>query len=152
MTRIDRDNGEYDRYCGSVWKLRNTPCTQLVRNGLRFLIAPSRRECCMCCTAAQGCGILSRNWLRNATFEGTFDYRGTIVYKWNKKGLQNNYYGATADDALVPVFIDMQPNDYFDYHVDSYKERIEGGASVFDLPNYCDPSKKCPLISICSLL
>lgn len=105
----------------------------------------------MCCNAQQGCGILNRNWLFNATYEGTSDFNGQQINKWNKKGLQNNYYAATADSKQVPVFVDMQPDDYIEYDVNSYVERIVD-PSVFDLPSYCDPSKKCPFISICSLL
>ena len=31
--RVDRDNGKGDRYCGSVYKLQNTPCSHIVTEG-----------------------------------------------------------------------------------------------------------------------
>ena len=46
--RVDRDNGRYDRYCGfnGVRAFQNTPCTQLVTQGVRWLIYPEYKDCC----------------------------------------------------------------------------------------------------------
>lgn len=46
--RIDRVNGRYDRYCGfnGVRAFQNTPCTQLVVNGMRWVIYPEKQDCC----------------------------------------------------------------------------------------------------------
>ena len=32
--RVDRENGKGDRYCGSVWKLTDTPCSHIVVEGM----------------------------------------------------------------------------------------------------------------------
>ena len=70
--RIDRVNGRYDRYCGfnGAKAFTDTPCTQLVVNGMRWLIYPAKQECCQCCTSEQGCGVLFPTWMNNATFVG----------------------------------------------------------------------------------
>jgi hypothetical protein len=149
-TRIDRENGEYDRYCGSVHYFTNTPCTHLVRDGKRYLIFPELNNCCLCCNQAHGCGILKRDWLSNATFIGYEEYNGVKVGKWNKPGLQNNYYAATADSRQVPVYIDQVPNDFMAFNVESYQEKITD-PSVFDLPSICSSQQSCPLISICTI-
>ena len=46
--RVDRDNGRYDRYCGfnGVRFFQDTPCTQLVIDGVRWMIYPGKQECC----------------------------------------------------------------------------------------------------------
>ena len=46
--RVNRDNGRYDRYCGfnGVRFFQDTPCTQLVINGVRWMIYPEKQECC----------------------------------------------------------------------------------------------------------
>lgn len=70
--RIDRANGRYDRYCGLNGEKAfvDTPCTQLVVEGMRWLIYPEKQECCQCCTSEQGCGVLFPTWMNNATFIG----------------------------------------------------------------------------------
>ena len=40
MQRIDRENGMFDRYCGSTYLLRNTPCTHYVDENQRYLHFP----------------------------------------------------------------------------------------------------------------
>ena len=46
--RIDRDNGRYDRYCGfnGIRAFQNTPCSQLVIDGQRWIIYPEKQDCC----------------------------------------------------------------------------------------------------------
>ena len=38
--RIDRENGKWDRYCGTVYKFTNTPCSHYVKEGKRYLHFP----------------------------------------------------------------------------------------------------------------
>merc|ERR1711874_365779 len=33
--RVDRTNGNFDRYCGTVYKFSDTPCSHIVRDGKR---------------------------------------------------------------------------------------------------------------------
>ena len=67
--RVDRSYGKYDRFCGSMVSLE-TPCTQLDRNGKRFISYPFMRQCCYCCDSAHGCVVPPRDWLKNAKYAG----------------------------------------------------------------------------------
>jgi hypothetical protein len=151
--RTDRANGKYDRYCGSVYKLTDTPCTHLVVDGLRYLVFPQKQYCCMCCTAAKGCGIMRRDWVgaANGTFLGYEEVSGRKCEKWDAKGLQSNFYWVTADADQVPVKLEMVPNSLTNYKVESFKKGPID-SSVFNVPSYCSPTQKCPAISVCSLL
>ena len=57
--RVDRENGRYDRYCGTVKKFKDTKCSHIVSNGDRYLYYPELNDCCYCCDSSNGCGILS---------------------------------------------------------------------------------------------
>lgn len=39
--------------------------------------------------------------------QGEVDVRGVAAYKWGKRGLQPNYWYASADDAQVPLQMDQ---------------------------------------------
>jgi len=69
MSRLDRNNGQYNTFCNTIVDGR-LPCIQLVRDEKRYMIFPSIRLCCFCCDASHGCGILRRDWLRTAKFAG----------------------------------------------------------------------------------
>ena len=148
MSRVDRANGHYDRYCGSNGDkaFDNTPCTQLVRNGTRFLVYPKLRTCCACCTDAQGCGIVKPTWLAGATYLGTvLSPKGVNLTKWNKKGLQSNiYYERTSDRRMEALL--QEPDDFQYFDTASYHTKVT--ASTFDLPSWCKPDK-CSFLSIC---
>jgi len=103
----------------------------------------------MCCTAAEGCGVLRPDWLSNSTFIG-YNTTGTVKYQvWDKKGLQDNYYWQ-ADDSQAPYIIDQQPNDLMVFDVTTFKKgAVDPG--VFALPSYCSPDHKCPLLSVCTV-
>jgi hypothetical protein len=149
--RVDRDNGRYDRYCGfngmKQWK--DTPCTQYVAGGDRFLFYPKLNECCYCCSAEHGCGILKPDWMTGASFIGIEDHNGVNSYKWDQKGLQHNYYFETVSEKStdrVMLGIYQEPNDYQDFHLD----RSIPNKSDFTLPSQCKKSTKCSLISTCT--
>ena len=79
---VYRGNGRSDRYCVSVHPLADTPCIHLATGGTRYLIFPQLGECCVCCTAAGGCGPLSPHWLDNATYQGEVQLRGMAARSW----------------------------------------------------------------------
>lgn len=86
MQRIDRTDGKYEMICGSIQPNISTACTQLVRDNKTYLIFPERRVCCMCCDSAHGCGILKRDWLKEAKYEGNETISGESFYKWSIPG------------------------------------------------------------------
>ncbi|CAG9311664.1 unnamed protein product [Blepharisma stoltei] len=151
MYRIDRANGRFDRYCGLVGfrVLTNAPCSHIVVGGNRFLYYPNDGTCCFCCNAAQGCGMLKPTWLDNATFIDTEVHMGVQAYKWNKQGLQNNFYFETAvasPSSRVMLGIYQEPNDLMDFHKITYS--VPSG--IFDLPKTCSLKTVCPEISTCT--
>ncbi|KAF5831746.1 hypothetical protein DUNSADRAFT_12616 [Dunaliella salina] len=146
---IDRLNGQGDRYCGSIHPLTRTPCRHLVTRGNRYLIFPELKQCCLCCVAAQGCGILSPRWLDDAEFQGTTHLYGKEVYKWSKKGVQGNFYYSTADEAQLPVELYQVPNDRQTLNTSTFSP--EGVTpDLIEVPRYCKP--RCPLASVCTFL
>ncbi len=68
--RVDRANGRYSLFCGTVLPNVTTACTHLTVENKRYIIFPQRKQCCFCCDASHGCGILKRNWLEGATYLG----------------------------------------------------------------------------------
>ena len=150
--RVDRDNGKYDRYCGTIYKFRDAACSHIVSGGNRFLYFPQKNYCCNCCNDEHGCGILKPDWLSGATFLGLeTDADGTVLEKWDKPGMQSNYYYSTHDENRIMRKIDQVPNDIQDFDVNSFYRGIRD-SKVFDLPSQCDPEFKCPFLSICTLL
>ncbi len=147
--RVDRATGAHDRYCASV-NSDDTPCSHIIVGGYRYLYYPQENSCCMCCTSANGCGITSASWLSDATFQGYTTMNGYKTEKWEKSGLQSNYYYVLADGSGTPVELDQTPNDYMAFNISTFKV---GGApaSVFDLPSICTPSNTCPFFSICTV-
>ena len=147
--RVDRANGKWDRYCGSVEVFTDTPCSHIVVDGNRYLWFPQKNYCCFCCNAAEGCGVLSPNWLSAATWVGTNTTNGYSVDVWDDKGLQDNFYSAVAG-TLIPVEINQVPNDNQIFNPETYLPYIKD-PSVFDLPSsQCTTSNTCPLLSTCT--
>ncbi|KNC53032.1 uncharacterized protein AMSG_09324 [Thecamonas trahens ATCC 50062] len=150
---VTRVNGKYDRYCGSVEIARNTPCNHLVvpsasGQQVRYLDFPERKYCCQCCTQAQGCGVVSPDWMANATFEGETTYGGYNTYEWNAKGLQANLYYETVDGS-IPVRLNQVPDDVQDFDPTTWSTAPLDD-SLFDVPSYC--GGKCYTSVVCDLL
>ena len=150
--RVDRDNGHYDRYCGSVYTFSNTPCSHIVVEGDRYLYFPEKNYCCYCCSSDHGCGLLKPNWLDGAKFVDYVKEEGdeTVFEKWNKPGLQDNFYMARASDRVMRQ-MDQVPNDIQTFDMASYYEGIRD-ENVFNLPDKCSKKFTCPIYSVCSAL
>lgn len=85
MTRIDRDNGDWDRYCGLTHHFDAGACNQYVTNGDRYLHYPKQDDCCYCCSSDHGCGVLKNDWISDGEFVDSEDIDGqTGALKWNK--------------------------------------------------------------------
>ncbi len=134
----------------------DTPCTQLVNNGIRYLIFPalSPPSCCKCCTDAQGCGIVSPDWMvqSNGTYLGqsplTTPVWSGVADAWNVEGLQPNVWA--QDLTARPVQLAMVPDDYFFYDPTTYSKNSPQPADLFTVPSYC--TAQCPLLSICTFV
>lgn len=66
--RVDRTDGQHEILCGSVLPNVASPCTHLVKDKKRYIVYPERRQCCMCCDEAHGCGVSQRDWLKDAKY------------------------------------------------------------------------------------
>ena len=147
--RVDRENGQYDRYCGPIFPFRNTPCSQIVSEGVRYIYFPDKDYCCNCCSSKHGCGILKPDWMESATFvDYVTEEDGVIYEKWDKKGLQSNFYFASAKDRTLRRII-QEPNDIQDFDTSSFRPEISD-VSVFNLPQKCRKDFMCPLLSTCT--
>jgi len=150
---VTRENGRYDRYCGTngVKAFQDTPCNHLVVNGIRFLLYPEKKECCNCCTAAQGCGILKKNWLEGAQYLETETWNGHDVTRWNKPGLQDNFYLERTSDRHMVQMAQM-PNDIQNFDPDSFSATVD--PSLFQLPSWASDcaNTKCSFFSVCRRL
>lgn len=146
---VERDIGKGDRYCGSVYPFKETPCRHIVTEGKRYLDFPNKNYCCMCCNSSQGCGIVSPTWLNDAEYQGRAVVNDILTYKWLKKGLQSNYYYATADEHQIPIELDQWPNAFQFFHKDTFVTKPTD-PSLVHVPDYC--VDKCPFYSVCTLL
>lgn len=146
-TRVDRENGIGDRYCGSAYPFHNTPCTHLVRDNMRLLVFPEHQYCCKCCSSPEGCGIVSPDWLVNATYLGRDIIYGITCDKWNKPGLQNNYYWQALDHT--PRRITMEYTEQMTFRHDTFKT-TKPDAGLFDYPSDMDCSVSC--YGLCAVL
>ena len=155
--RIDRANGVHDRYCGLTHHLTDQPCNQYVKNGDRYLHYPETNECCYCCSADHGCGVLTPNWMSDSDFVGTAEVSGVQTYQWNKVGSQDNFYFETTEtDPLqrIPIEIDMgagSTTEFIQYQ-DKATFTTTVNPQVFVLPSTCSKSIACPSTSICARL
>merc|ERR1740117_1950068 len=70
LTRIDLDNGQNNIYCAENSPGVTSKCSQFVSNGDRYVYKPEHDDCCYCCSADQGCGVLDQDWMKG-------DYIGT---------------------------------------------------------------------------
>jgi hypothetical protein len=88
--RVDRVNGRYDIFCGTVLPNVTTSCQHITADSKRWLVFPQRSQCCFCCDAAHGCGILKPDWLADAVYKGQDKIVDTLYDKWSKDGTTVN--------------------------------------------------------------
>lgn len=101
----------------------------------------------MCCDAAHGCGILKRDWLKNAKFAGKEDISGQTFNKFVDAAEQIDYW-ATTDSAQIPRKLIEGGKLTKDWIMNTYSEDPIAD-SIFALPDYCSPSNLCPKTSKC---
>ena len=152
--RVDRENGKYDRFCGSIYKFQDTPCSHIVADGNRYLYFPDKNYCCKCCENKDGCGVLKPDWLEGGKFiDLEKDTNGVYLEKWDKPGMQSNFYWgvhSNVEEERIMRRVDQVPNDMQDFDVSSFYRGIRDH-KVFDLPSKCDPNFKCSWFSVCTI-
>ena len=149
-SRLDRQSGRYDRYCGTVYKFQDTPCTHYVSEGMRYLHFPDKNYCCMCCTSEKGCGVLKPNWMEGANMVNEYENdEGKYIQVWRKDGSQTNLIHVYKDTGMIWI-IDMQPNDIMKFDAKTYKEDFD--EDLLSLPQICNPNNKCGFFTTCSAI
>ena len=76
---------------------------------------------------------------------------GTPAYKWNRPGLQSNYYYETvAENPLDRVLLEINqiPDDDQKYDKDSFTTDFD--ESLLDLPAACSGASACGVLSTCT--
>ncbi len=144
---ITRENGKWDRYCGTVYPFRSTPCTHIVSGGNRYLHFPEKNYCCFCCSAAQGCGMLKPDWTDGAVFVRDYvDEKGRTIHVYDKKGMQSNLIHITDDKKQI-IRIEQIPNDDQVFNEDSFSTTVD--PAVFNLPDICKVENACGKLTTC---
>lgn len=122
LTRVDRDNGQYDLFCSGVVKNEKVPCQQFITRGWRYITYGSKLEkCCTCCNSSNGCDILKRNWMDGSQFVGYDEVNGLKVGKWiSKKDIVDRVYIYTIDQGY-PVVSWVGSDVYQEYDLKQYQ-------------------------------
>jgi hypothetical protein len=157
-TRLDRDNGVNDLFCGSVKSKVNAKCTMLTTKGVRLIIYPDYKECCVCCTDNKGCGILKPDWNANAKYNGQFtDPKNGVKYnKWTQPHFSEDsvYNQIVEGGKRVPYQMYVPAPDgsaeWWEFNTNTYKESVP--EDIFTLPFYCNLKKRCGLFTTCTLV
>jgi hypothetical protein len=68
--RMDLASDFNDAICQSISKDTQTQCSQIIVNDFMYVNLPDKNLCCKCCTAAQGCTVEPRDWLKDFKFSG----------------------------------------------------------------------------------
>jgi hypothetical protein len=155
--RVDRSNGRYNSFCGSVLPNVTTSCQQYTVNNRRWIVFPQKNTCCFCCDSAHGCGIVKPNWLNGSDYKGASKLAdGNIYDEWSKDGdVGYNLFWATTNEDQIPRRLDANGKDIVDFNTYSFENQtIPFPDSVFALPSSCNPEKinNCPLQSVCGQL
>ncbi|GBG67277.1 hypothetical protein CBR_g88566 [Chara braunii] len=142
-SRIDRDVGRGDRFCGTVWPIRRTPCSHVVVGGVRYLVFPEHRYCCQCCRASDGCGIRPRTWLANATYIGRENVEGYDCNKWKQTHKDTtNYWQVIADSTPMRIYV--EPRTQLTFRHDTFKLMNSIDSDIFSLPHGYGCEQRCP--------
>jgi hypothetical protein len=100
--RVDRINGRYDLFCGTVIPNVTTACQHITVDNKRWLVFPQRSQCCFCCDSAHGCGILKPDWLADAEYKGQDKIVDTLYDKWSKDGTYVDMQATSATTISGP--------------------------------------------------
>lgn len=152
--RADKINGRYDDTCASILPNVSTPCQHLITNQKRYIVFPEKKQCCFCCDAAHGCGIVKPNWFEDGKYLGQEKIVDTLYDKWVKPGnffiyvdVSDAFYWATADANQIPRrFAEDNNTHIIDYLTHTFVNKTIPD-SIFAIPTYCNTT--CASTTIC---
>eukprot|EP01064_Diplonema_japonicum_P038058 TRINITY_DN9104_c1_g1_i1.p1 TRINITY_DN9104_c1_g1~~TRINITY_DN9104_c1_g1_i1.p1 ORF type:complete len:208 (+),score=30.42 TRINITY_DN9104_c1_g1_i1:234-857(+) len=106
VSRQDHGQGQRDEMCRSIAgkEFSEEPCSNFVApDGWRYLYFHADKDsCCRYCNTSFGCGVIRRDWLSGAAYQGQLTIGGRVCDGWLQGGNEANYYYATADAAQQP--------------------------------------------------
>lgn len=146
-SRVDRDSGRYNAFCGlsGPYSAIDTPCSELVVGGNRYVYYSQLNQCCFCCNAEQGCDVLLPWWLDNAVFIDKEFHNGYSTYKWETLSGSGGplFYYETADTFAVNraiISIYEEPNKFMDFSGTKFNYVPD---NIFNLPSICNTTYTC---------
>lgn len=78
--------------------------------------------CCMCCTAAEGCKITERDWLKEYVYAGRKSMNWDVYDAWTLYDMPvNRTYYASIDPKSIPRRMDFGTYG-IDFMVGTYSE------------------------------
>lgn len=84
--RADKVTGRFDPTCSSILPNVTTRCQHLVVDQKRYIVFPDKSQCCICCDASHGCGIVKQDWFKDGKYLGQERIVDTMYDKWVKPG------------------------------------------------------------------
>lgn len=142
--RIDKESGHNEKFCKNFGvSSDNGPCTQIVKNGKRYIIHPKRKTCCICCFKENGCGINSPDFLsRESTLERNLSGEGKPkTFFLSNFGLKRY----TINSNGIPLKI---RSDFSEIKFENFRTKLDGDAD-FELPDFANCENNCPSFSVC---
>lgn len=85
--RADKITGRFDPTCSSILPNVTTRCQHLVVDQKRYIVFPDKSQCCICCDASHGCGIVKQDWFKDGKYLGQERIVDTMYDKWVKPGI-----------------------------------------------------------------
>eukprot|EP01060_Flectonema_neradi_P003888 TRINITY_DN12537_c0_g1_i1.p1 TRINITY_DN12537_c0_g1~~TRINITY_DN12537_c0_g1_i1.p1 ORF type:complete len:210 (+),score=42.69 TRINITY_DN12537_c0_g1_i1:58-687(+) len=145
VSRTDHGKGQMDELCRSIKGKKNSdePCTMIVaKDGWRYIQFPEESSCCKYCNVSSGCGIIKKDWLKGAAYQGQKTIQGRLCNGWMQQGGEKNYYYATADAAQDPCeYYEGYPTflngiNIWMYSTTQYKTGPQD-PKLFEVPSTC---------------
>ena len=83
-SRVDRANGRYNPFCGTILSDQTTPCQQFFTDDKLWITFPAKQICCFCCDAAHGCKMSEPDALKDAVYvdRERLDQDDVLMDKW----------------------------------------------------------------------
>ncbi|KAL4505885.1 hypothetical protein ABPG72_013646 [Tetrahymena utriculariae] len=144
-SRLSRSNGKQDPFCIGYLNYNTTsaPCEHLTVNNTRWMYYPDEDNCCYCCNAEQGCGILKPDWLQGATFLGLEEVYGTPAFYWvmyEGPNKPNYVWETTEANPLERSLLKIARNNYQEVYI---QNQIRRDIQNITLPASCSYQNKC---------
>lgn len=147
---VRRVSGSDTRACQGL----SLPCTDLVRDGVRWIIHPTVNRCCYLGSASEGCGLLRRDWMvvGNASYIGRQHVEGVLADEWDTLGYRWYKWWQQAGSNVPVKYVSVAGNEEAIYNRSSFRVVPEGfSTDRFWVPPTCNRSHECAARWPCDL-